>query len=131
MLSGRVPFDADNFMGILTQHMYTEPTPLMKLESVPQPITSAVDAVVLKCLEKKAEHRYESMAALELDLDRLIRGEPPLALADLLARAERTNDAKLIKAAKREIGMQRRVGDVRGRSSPWEPAFSPRGSPSA
>jgi serine/threonine protein kinase len=27
MLSGRVPFDAENPMGLLTQHLYTEPTP--------------------------------------------------------------------------------------------------------
>ena len=31
MASGRVPFDADNFMGILTQHMYKAPVPIRAL----------------------------------------------------------------------------------------------------
>ena len=31
MASGKVPFDADNFMGILTQHMYKAPVPIRAL----------------------------------------------------------------------------------------------------
>jgi len=113
MVSGRVPFDAENPMGLLTQHLYTEPTPLCRLESMPQPVPSSVDAVVLKCLEKKPEHRYASMDALAADLVRVERGEPPSALADLLARAERIHDTTLIEAARRglrETGARRRSG---------------------
>jgi len=33
MASGKVPFDADNFMGILTQHMYKSPAPIRALIS--------------------------------------------------------------------------------------------------
>src|SRR5450432_4880729 len=36
LASGRVPFDADNFMGILTQHMYKAPVPIRALVPAPQ-----------------------------------------------------------------------------------------------
>ncbi len=63
MASGRVPFDADNFMGILTQHMYKAPPPILTLVPTPD-IPPALDAVIQKCLTKKVEGRYGSMAEL-------------------------------------------------------------------
>ena len=57
MASGKVPFDADNFMGILTQHMYKAPVPIRAL--VPEvDVPPGLDAIVLKCLTKKPEGRY-------------------------------------------------------------------------
>src|SRR5579859_5424738 len=57
MASGKVPFDADNFMGILTQHMYKSPVPIRAL--VPEiDVSAGLDAIVLKCLTKKPEGRY-------------------------------------------------------------------------
>jgi hypothetical protein len=103
MVSGKVPFDAENPMGLITQHLYTEPVPLGRLPSPPQPIPSSVDAIVLKCLAKKADDRYASMADFAEDLDRVYRGEPPDALADFLARAERDDDQTLLEAARAEL----------------------------
>jgi serine/threonine-protein kinase len=100
MLSGGVPFDAENPMGLLTQHMYTEPTPLTRLDSPLQEVPLGVDAIVLKCLAKKPHGRYPSMAELTLDLGRFERGEPPVALADLLANAERREDEGLAALAR-------------------------------
>ena len=54
MACGKVPFDADNFMGILTQHMYKAPVPIRAL--VPEvDVPPGLDAIVLKCLTKKPE----------------------------------------------------------------------------
>lgn len=107
MLSGGVPFDAENPMGLLTQHMYTEPVPLTRLESPPQEIPLGVDAIVLKCLAKKAHGRYASMAELSLDIGRFERGEPPIALADLLADAERREDEALAALAREGLKSRR------------------------
>jgi non-specific serine/threonine protein kinase/serine/threonine-protein kinase len=38
-----------------------------------------LDAIVAKCLRKEAEHRYESVEALQLDLQRYLSSEPVLA----------------------------------------------------
>jgi serine/threonine-protein kinase len=75
LAAGRVPFDADNFMGILTQHLYKSPQPLSEIVP-PERMPSNLEAVVLKCLAKKTEHRYSSMAELHQDLERVERGLP-------------------------------------------------------
>jgi eukaryotic-like serine/threonine-protein kinase len=75
LAAGHVPFDADNFMGILTQHLYKSPQPLSEIVPLER-IPANLEAVVLKCLAKKTEHRYGSMAELYQDLERVERGLP-------------------------------------------------------
>jgi serine/threonine-protein kinase len=86
MASGKVPFDADNFMGILTQHMYKAPVPILALVPAPE-IPPGLDAVIQKCLSKKVDGRYSSMTELATDLEKVGRGEHPDALAEMMARS--------------------------------------------
>ena len=82
---GRVPFDADNFMGILTQHMYRPPVPPRTMAThVGGSVHPGLEAIILKCLSKRPEQRYQSMDDLRQDLERLKRGEAPLAVHELL-----------------------------------------------
>jgi serine/threonine-protein kinase len=86
MASGKVPFDADNFMGILTQHMYKSPVPIRAL--VPGvDVPPGLDAIVLKALSKKADGRYGSMDELIADLEKLERGLLPDAVQEMMARS--------------------------------------------
>jgi serine/threonine-protein kinase len=86
MASGKVPFDADNFMGILTQHMYKAPVPIRAL--LPEvDVPAGLDAIVLKCLTKKPEGRYQTMDELLADLDKLERGLLPDAVHEMMARS--------------------------------------------
>jgi serine/threonine-protein kinase len=86
MASGRVPFDADNFMGILTQHMYKAPPPIRAL--VPAiDIPPGLDAIILKSLTKKPEGRYQSMAEVIAELERLEKGLLPEAIQEMMARS--------------------------------------------
>ncbi|RYZ06930.1 MAG: serine/threonine protein kinase [Myxococcales bacterium] len=87
LASGRVPFDADNFMGILTQHMYKAPVPIRALVPQPQEVPPGLEAIVLKCLSKRPEHRYQSMGELIADLDKLKAGSVPSAVPEMMSRS--------------------------------------------
>jgi serine/threonine protein kinase len=87
LASGRVPFDADNFMGILTQHMYKAPVPIRALVPQPQEVPPGLEAIVLKCLSKRPEHRYQSMEELIGDLDKLKAGNVPDAVPEMMSRS--------------------------------------------
>src|SRR5690606_6945758 len=82
---GRLPFDADNFMGILTQHMYRPPVPpRMMAGYVGRTVDPGLEAIVLKCLSKRPELRYQSMDELREDLERVKASQQPLAVGELL-----------------------------------------------
>jgi len=75
MVTGHVPHDADTMMGILTKHMYEDPVP-PKIR-VPQ-ISLELEQVIMRCLEKKADQRYQTMHEIEADLRRVHTGERPV-----------------------------------------------------
>jgi tRNA A-37 threonylcarbamoyl transferase component Bud32 len=87
MASGKVPFDADNFMGILTQHMYKAPVPILATVPPPEGVPPGLDALIQKCLSKKPDQRYANMAALAADLDKVEKGLTPDALPEMMARS--------------------------------------------
>ena len=63
LLTGKVPFSADNFMGILTKHMFDDP--LAPSEIAPEAnISPEVEALVLKALQKDRGFRFQSMQEL-------------------------------------------------------------------
>ena len=87
LASGKVPFDADNFMGILTQHMYKAPVPIRALVPQPQEVPPGLEAIVLKCLSKRPEQRYQSMEEVIEDLDKLKSGAIPAAVPEMMNRS--------------------------------------------
>jgi serine/threonine protein kinase len=67
LATGHVPFDAENFVGILSQQLYQEPVP--PREAAPRAnIPTAFEAIILKCMAKKPERRYQSMLELREEL---------------------------------------------------------------
>jgi eukaryotic-like serine/threonine-protein kinase len=87
LASGRLPFDADNFMGILTQHMYKAPVPIRALVPVPQDVPPGLEAIILKCLSKRPEHRYQSMQEMIVEFDKLSAGGVPDAVPEMMSRS--------------------------------------------
>jgi serine/threonine-protein kinase len=73
MFVGKVPFDADTFMGILTKHMFEPPIPPSQASTGGNRL-GALEDITLKALQKKPEQRYQSMADLLADLDRVASG---------------------------------------------------------
>ena len=75
MLTGHVPHDADTMMGILTKQMYEDPIP--PKVRVPQ-ISEQLEQLIMRCLEKKPEQRYQTMHDIEADLERIHAGRQPV-----------------------------------------------------
>ena len=66
MATGRLPFPGSNFGEVLIGHLQQRPPPLRELKpETPE----AYQAIVLKCLEKKQEDRFQSMEELKLALE--------------------------------------------------------------
>jgi len=67
MLTGRVPFTAQNPVDIILKHLHDLPVPPSQLRPDLQ-IAPAFEAILLKCMEKEREHRFQSMDELLLAL---------------------------------------------------------------
>ncbi len=66
MAAGRLPFPGANFGEVLIGHLQQRPPPLRELKpETPE----AYEAIVLKCLEKKQEDRFQSMDELKMALE--------------------------------------------------------------
>jgi serine/threonine-protein kinase len=73
-LTGEVPFRANNYLGIIAQVLNHTPQPPSQLR--PElGIPDAVEAVVMRAMAKDRDRRYQTMAELERDLDRLLAGD--------------------------------------------------------
>jgi len=73
-LAGEVPFGGSDQLQVLVRHANEQPRPLRKLVSnLPEPVHN----VVMRCLAKEPDLRYQSMRALEYALSSIgLRGEP-------------------------------------------------------
>jgi serine/threonine-protein kinase len=71
MLAGRVPFEADTYMGVLTQHMFVQPVPPSRVAPGGREI-GALEEITLICLAKKPEERFATMEELVSALDRVV-----------------------------------------------------------
>ena len=70
-LTGRPPFEGQNFMDLFRQIVEVQPVPPGKLVPVPAPL----EAIALRCLAKSAGERYGSAESLAEDLERFAAGE--------------------------------------------------------
>src|SRR5690606_20900873 len=71
MLTGRLPFDGDNFMKVLTQHI-REPAPRLRDVAPNIEIPEGVEELVARTMAKHPDQRFADMGELEralLELD--------------------------------------------------------------
>jgi WD40 repeat protein len=78
LLTGEPPFMGETQLDTLRQVVADHPTPPRRQR---RDLPTALEAVVLKCLEKDPGRRYESARALADDLDRFLAGERIVARA--------------------------------------------------
>ena len=74
MLTGRLPFTGQDATSIIYQHIHQAPRAPKEID--PQ-IPEDYQAVVLKCMQKRADDRYQTAADLLRDLEALAQGLAP------------------------------------------------------
>jgi serine/threonine-protein kinase len=75
VFSGSLPFRGESFMGILTQHITTEPEPVaQRAAQAGRTLPPGLADVITKCMQKNPAHRYASMDELVASLVEIYRG---------------------------------------------------------
>jgi serine/threonine protein kinase len=65
VFSGSLPFQGESFMGILTQHITTDPEPVaQRAARAGRPLPHGLDEIITRCLQKDPDRRYRSMDEL-------------------------------------------------------------------
>jgi len=75
MVTGQVPYDAPDAIGVLKKHLRE---PLTPPEEVNPRISQEVSDVIKVCMAKEAANRYDSTSDLVADLQAISMGEAPL-----------------------------------------------------
>jgi len=68
MLAGQLPFDGEDPLAVMAQHV-DAPVPPLKQTLSGEAVPPGVEAVVRRCLEKNRDDRYPSVAELLVDLE--------------------------------------------------------------
>jgi serine/threonine protein kinase len=83
MLTGRVPFVGDTFMGVLTQHMF-EPVPKLSVANPSLAPSPAIEAFVAKALAKEPSERFASCDEMARALEQALEGQViPVELSEV------------------------------------------------
>lgn len=92
MMTGRVPFEGKDPVEVMRQHITRDPDPP---DHVNPRISSGLASVIEMMMARDREARYRNPDDLLLDLESLVKGEPPRiadagrsSALDMLARAE-------------------------------------------
>jgi serine/threonine protein kinase/tetratricopeptide (TPR) repeat protein len=76
MLTGKPPFAGKNPIQTVVKHLNEEAPPLSKAASKLN-APAGLESIIMRCLEKDAELRYQSMDQLRLDLHLIVTGQVP------------------------------------------------------
>jgi len=75
VFSGSLPFQGESFMGILTQHITTEPEPVaQRAAKAGRQLPPGIAEVITRCMQKNSAQRYATMDELVNALIQIYRG---------------------------------------------------------
>ena len=90
LLSGRRPFEGDSPVDVLQAILQSDPTPLRQHRPH---LSVDLHTITMTCLHREPAQRYDSMRALQEDLERFLDGAPisarPLTMSQRLVRRAR------------------------------------------
>jgi serine/threonine protein kinase len=91
MACGKVPFDAENPLAVISMQVTDEPPPLRKRMPPGRTLPQGFEAVVHKCLAKDSMDRFSSMDDVRAALERIAGGGVPLVAPP--SSTEKTSDS--------------------------------------
>lgn len=100
ILAWRPPFRGRTFKDILKAVITQPPTPPSE-RNPGHPVSPALEAICLKCLQKRPRERYQSVREITVDLERYLAG------VEDLDRRSRLSEEKLAEGMERVDGFQR------------------------
>ncbi|WP_051271950.1 serine/threonine-protein kinase [Shimazuella kribbensis] len=86
MVSGKVPFDEESFVAIAIKHMNA---PVPKLNNHHSKISSALQRVIFKALEKDPTQRFQTAREMKLSLEQIIKRGSPKKITTMLQKPQR------------------------------------------
>jgi serine/threonine-protein kinase len=78
MACGKVPFDAENPLAVISMQVTDEPPPLRKRMPAGRTLPTGLEAVIHKCLVKDTTDRFSTMEDVRAALERIAGGGVPL-----------------------------------------------------
>jgi putative nucleotidyltransferase with HDIG domain len=102
MLAGKVPFERDSVIQIMSAHIHAAPAPLRSLRA---DVSQRVDSAVGKALQKKPEQRFKDMLAFRYALEgRITTPAPPAENDGALSPTEPPVQLVVNQDAQRKVG---------------------------
>jgi len=81
LLTGRAPFSAESYMGVLAKHMFEAPiAPRAQAPDADIPVD--VEAIILKAMQKDRDLRFQDMHEFAAAIESVGTGAPPVAVVD-------------------------------------------------
>jgi serine/threonine protein kinase len=75
VFAGSLPFQGESFMGILTQHITTEPEPVaQRAANAHRPMPPGLAEIITRCMQKNPAQRFSTMDELVNALVQIYRG---------------------------------------------------------
>ncbi|MGN6103495.1 MAG: serine/threonine protein kinase [Kofleriaceae bacterium] len=75
LFAGSLPFQGESFMGILTQHITTDPEPVaQRAARAGRPLPVGLAEIITRCMQKNPAHRFSTMDELVNALIQIYRG---------------------------------------------------------
>lgn len=73
MLTGRVPFEAENAIGVVLKHITDEPP---RPSSIAPNVDAGLESVCIRALRKRLDERYQAAREMRSDLRLMMEGQP-------------------------------------------------------
>lgn len=108
LFTGKVPFEAESFMGILTKHITSTPRPPREM-APERDIPPEIEAVIMHAMAKEPDDRYQSLAEFVSDVAAIAAVSAPELLQPRTGSAVRQVHASGAMAARTPLPMAART----------------------